>query len=373
MALRTAAALYTLGSIFGLLAACSSSNEPNAPGTGGVASGTGGSAPASGGATPTSGGAGAGTGGTVATGGTAPITGGTQSATGGIATGGSLSTSGGTTSAGGTSGAATGGAGGGAKSTGGAGGAVSTGGAGGKSTGGAGPGGSSTGGSGGSSTGGAGGASAKFSFFVTSLAALRSVSGKDLGFGGDLRFGEATGLAGADKICTTIAEKAMPGAGAKGWRAFLSTSTVNAIERIGSGPWYDRMGRVVAPNVQGLLGTRPAADTTIVNDLPNETGAPNRSGTGTGMDDNHDTITGSNTMGKWDGGATCSDWTSATGSDGPRVGHSWPAASGQSWMQAHAAPGCEPSVSLVQTGAGSGNGIGNGGGYGGFYCFALMP
>jgi hypothetical protein len=130
---------------------------------------------------------------------------------------------------------------------------------------------------------------------------------------------------------------------------------------------------VVSPNLQGLIATRPAADTAIVNDLPNETGSPNRAGTGTGSDDNHDTITGTNTMGKWDGGPTCNDWTSATGSDGPRVGHSWPANSGQSWVQAHTAPGCEPSVALTQTGAGSGNGIGNGGGYGGFYCFALMP
>jgi len=91
------------------------------------------------------------------------------------------------------------------------------------------------------------------------------------------------------------------------------------------------------------------------------------------MDDNHDTITASNTEGKWDGGSTCQDWTLASGEDGPRVGHSWPAMSGKNWMQAHTAPGCAPSVSLMQTGAGSGDGIGNGGGYGGFYCFALMP
>jgi hypothetical protein len=229
---------------------------------------------------------------------------------------------------------------------------------GGNATGGASTGGQASGGSGGKATGGAAGAStggsgggssgvAKFSFFVTSLDAIRAVSGKMDGFGGDLRFGEATGLAGADKICTTIAEKAVPGAGAKGWRAFLSTTTVNAIDRVGSGPWYDRIGRLVSQNTQGLLGTRPAGDAAVAADLPNETGVPNRAGTGTGMDDNHDTITGTNTSGKWDGGPTCSDWTSATGSDGPRVGHSWPAGSGMSWIQAHTAPGCEPSVALV--------------------------
>jgi hypothetical protein len=60
--------------------------------------------------------------------------------------------------------------------------------------------------------------------------------------------------------------------------------------------------------------------------------------------------------------------------NGPRVGYSWPVQqSGTNWMYAHSAPGCSPSVALVQTGPGSGTGIGNGGGYGGFYCFALMP
>lgn len=224
---------------------------------------------------------------------------------------------------------------------------------------------------GGSSVGsaGAGGGSsnAHFSFFVTSLEAIRRESKSQNGYGGNLG-----GLAGADAICTRIAEAAVPGSGAKGWKAFLSTSTANAIERIGTGPWYDRNDKLMASDAAGLAQERPSGATTV-DDLPNELGVPNRAGTGTGMDDNHDTITGSNAQGKWDGGATCSDWTSATGSDGPRVGHSWPAMSGKSWIQAHTAPGCEPSVALVQNGGGSGNGIGNGGGYGGFYCFALKP
>ena len=240
--------------------------------------------------------------------------------------------------------------------------------------------GSAGGGSGGASTGGAAGGSAgasgagggpaleKFSFFVTSLAAVRRESGNENGFGGDLG-----GLTGADEICRKIAEVSMPGSGAKGWRAFLSTSTENAIDRIGMGPWYDRTGRVVAMDIDGLLNERPDGDASIIEDLPNEEGVPNQAGTGTGDDDNHDTITGSNSQGEWDGGPTCDDWTSAVGSEGPRVGHSWPAFSGMNWIEAHEAPGCEPSVSLVQTGPGSGNGIGNAGGYGGFYCFALMP
>ena len=49
----------------------------------------------------------------------------------------------------------------------------------------------------------------KFSFFVTSVTAMKELArafgrGEE-GFGGDLRYGEATGLAGADKICRTVA------------------------------------------------------------------------------------------------------------------------------------------------------------------------
>jgi hypothetical protein len=71
---------------------------------------------------------------------------------------------------------------------------------------------------------------------VTSLEAMRQLSGDTNGFGGDLRYGEATGLAGADKICQTIATN--EGFGYQTWRAFLSTvaGPVNAIERIGTGP-----------------------------------------------------------------------------------------------------------------------------------------
>jgi hypothetical protein len=244
------------------------------------------------------------------------------------------------------------------------------------------------------SSGAAGGAagsgaamSAKFSFFVTSLSGLVELSKSDQGFGGDLRFGEATGLAGADKICTTLAEQSLAGSGAKGWRAFLSTAKggasdapIHAKDRIGKGPWYDRLGRLVANDVSALLNDRPlGADPAIGDDLPNERGEPNHTTTTQGMDDNHDTVTGSNAMGMYDSanGSTCNDWTSTAstaGSKGPMVGHSWPSnQSGTSWIRAHNAPGCAPSVALVQMGAGSGTGIGNAGGYGGFYCFSLQP
>ncbi|MGC4066301.1 MAG: hypothetical protein QM784_17040 [Polyangiaceae bacterium] len=163
----------------------------------------------------------------------------------------------------------------------------------------------STGGStsaGGTTTGSTSGL-AKFSFFVTSQTALLALAGNSNGFGGDLRYGLSDGLSGADKICATIAEQSMPGSGAKQWRAFLSVTAgpsgtpVNAIDRVGTGPWYDRLGRLVANTKQDLLSARPAtADTVIKNDLPNETGTPNHYASGSPVD-NHDVLTGTNTSG----------------------------------------------------------------------------
>ena len=81
-----------------------------------------------------------------------------------------------------------------------------------------------------------------FSFFVTSLVAIRREADDSMGFGGDLG-----GLEGADAICQRIA--AFEGAGHKTWHAFLSATTggpnggaAHAIDRIGEGPWYDRAG-----------------------------------------------------------------------------------------------------------------------------------
>ena len=185
-----------------------------------------------------------------------------------------------------------------------------------------------------------------FSFFVTSQARLfalaQAFNGSTKGFGGDLRYGETgagAGLRGADKICAAIAEASMAGNG-RTWRAFLSASTdgtrqVNAIDRIGPGPWYDRIGRLVANTTSDLLNVRPtSANAAIINDLPNEDGVPNHdaqlSGNTTNQD-NHDILTGSSASGTlYNASATCSDWTSSAGipNQKPRCGHSWPAAMG---------------------------------------------
>lgn len=244
---------------------------------------------------------------------------------------------------------------------------------------------------------------ARFSFFVTSLRALQELSGRAQGFGGDLRYGQTgpgAGLRGADLICEAIAERSMPGARAKQWRAFLSVTdggsgqAVHAIERIGQGPWYDRLGRLVANGLSELPYDRPqSAHVAIRNDLPNEDGVPNHAPDPTaGQVDNHHMLTGSNAQGRLYGStATCLDWTSARGdrtTEGrPRVGLSWPRGGGggggggggmagsANWISSLDEAGCGAGVSLTEMGPPvlSNPTVGSGGGYGGFYCFALVP
>ena len=239
----------------------------------------------------------------------------------------------------------------------------------------------------------------KFSFFVASWRALRELSQHPDGFGGDLRFGETgegAGLRGADKICSTIAERSLPGAGAKRWRAFLSATSgaaqggpVHAIERVGEGPWYDRQGRLVAKSKADLMQDRPAgAHPAIIDDLPNENGIPNHDPDGTGPVDNHDILTGSDAKGMLfdpNPGSTCDDWTSSHGPTGqPRVGHSWVRNvlgtgsslwSGRNWISSLHVPGCARGALQQELGAldPTGEAVGSTSGYGGIYCFALEP
>jgi hypothetical protein len=228
------------------------------------------------------------------------------------------------------------------------------------------------------------------------MASMTELAPTEDGFGGDFSYGETgpgAGLRGADKICTAIAEIGMPGNN-KVWRAFLSATAgedgepVNAIDRIGEGPWYDRIGRLVAENVEGLRNARPTGgDSAIANDLPNEFGVPNHQPDPNQPEvDNHDTLTGSDENGEllsMDAGSTCNDWTSSVGNTGqPRVGHSWPRSGGgggpgglQSWTSTHNAGGCAAGINLEDTGGPQqgDDSVGAGGGYGGIYCFALTP
>jgi hypothetical protein len=213
---------------------------------------------------------------------------------------------------------------------------------------------------------------AKFSFFVTSIEAIRLLAGNPNGFGGN--YG---GLEGADSICQRTA--AGVGFGHKTWRAFLSATKgpdgkpAHAIDRIGPGPWYDKMERLVSMDRAGLLMDRPAGNAIAVVDLTNENGVPQKA-----FGDNHDVITGSNRMGmlaSTNPADTCNDWTSAaaTGGGRPTCGHSWSRTGRQQWIQEHTVPGCAPGVNLKDNSVNAGNCIGCNGGYGGLYCFALTP
>jgi hypothetical protein len=283
-------------------------------------------------------------------------------ATGGNATGGSATNTGGRA----TGGTATGG-----NATGG----VATGG---RATGGNASGGKATGGN---ATGGSGGTCQNFSFFVTSMAAIVRLSGSSSGFGGDLRHGQADGLAGADKICAETAATSLSCASTKTWRAFLSTSTVDAIDRIGSGPWYDRNGLKVWNALSEMSADRPPTSYIYRDDLPNEDGTPNHDydldGT-TADDDNHDFLTGSDTNGRKvssdNAAARCNDWTSTTASGRPWCGHSWPRMSGTHWIHSLQEGGCGAGFNLSESSIPNGCGtVGCGGGYGGIYCFATTP
>jgi hypothetical protein len=222
------------------------------------------------------------------------------------------------------------------------------------------------------------------------MAGILRLSGSTNGFGGDLRFGKSDGLAGADEICRQLAESGYPGAGCKTWRAFLSVTKgpsgtpINAIDRVGSGPWYDRTDRLVAMTKDDLVQDRPrGADPAIINDLPNEFGVPNHNPDGQGNVDNHTTLTGTGAQGvlfSMDWGFTCHDWTSKVGTDGtPKIGFSWKggagAINGSSWYSGQFnESGCADYINITDMmGPDQINkrGVGSQGGYGGFYCLAL--
>lgn len=296
-------------------------------------------------------------------GGKAGASGGMPSSTGGATSGGTQGSSGS-----GTTGGASGGASGGAVASGGAAGDTGTGG---------------DGTAGDTGTGGKGASTDErpwFSFFVTSLEGLLMLApDKTNGFGGD--FG---GLEGADEICATLAKRGNP-TDDKVWRAFLSTAGVNgqprvdAIDRVGPGPWYDLQGRLLAENVEGLdpqsNNGRPDGSSQLVDMFTTELGEPMRPDQSV---DNHDTLTGSDRSGRLheDGeAATCNDWTSNTLRGRIPVGHGWPRSqnNGRQWIHDHTVNGCEPGV-FIELGGGAPRDnytVGGGGGYGAFYCFAL--
>ena len=178
------------------------------------------------------------------------------------------------------------------------------------------------------------------SFFITSEG---PGNGADLG-----------GLEGADRQCMILAEAA--GVTGKTWRAYLSTSTVDARDRIGNGPWFNANGVMIAESLAALH-----SDANAIN---KETGLSERGEQINGRGDSpnrHDILTGSDADGRVVEGRTCSDWTSS-GDGSAFVGHHDRVglrddAPSKSWNASHPSRGCSQEA------------LRSSGGDGLFYCF----
>jgi hypothetical protein len=193
-------------------------------------------------------------------------------------------------------------------------------------------------------------------FFVTSVGP---------GKGGDLG-----GLAGADRHCAALAKAA--GGPDRTWRAYLSTQAtgpltdmnfVNARDRIGTGPWQNVRGVVVATSVDNLHSAS--------NNINKQTALDERGNSVNARGETplkHDMLTGSRPDGTAFPGPpfpdmTCGSWTKGTKEGAAMTGHhdaAGPIASGWaiSWNSSHPTLGCDQ-ASIRPTG---GDGL--------FYCFA---
>ena len=221
-------------------------------------------------------------------------------------------------------------------------------------------------------------------FFITSAG---------MGDGGN--FG---GLAGADAYCQLLASRV--GAGNKIWHAYLSTQerpgqpAINARDRIGSGPWYNAYGEMIAQDLAHLHGDTPEL-ARLGNNLTKLTNLTEKGQIVYGLGDfpdprdntiayvmttpysnRHEVITGSKPDGRAYTGMntdyTCSNYTSnAPGTSGQavrrngigpavQVGMSDSNGGGNgSWNSAHSTGGCSQ-ADIVRTH-----------GQGKFYCFAI--
>lgn len=192
------------------------------------------------------------------------------------------------------------------------------------------------------------------SFFITSTGGPA---------GGDFRrtgMNDTDGLAGADEFCRSLAAAADASLGNKPWRAYLSTSTVNAKDRIGKGPWYNQKLVKIADSVADLVD--PAK-----NLISGTTGYDEKGvlvpGIPAGQGNRHDILTGTLANGMASA-ATCANWTSSAppGQNAPTatVGHYDRDGGGNdrmSWSSAHATQACS-AAAFVNTG-----------GRGSIYCF----
>jgi hypothetical protein len=204
-------------------------------------------------------------------------------------------------------------------------------------------------------SGGAEAQQANVSFFVTSVG---SGKGADLG-----------GLAGADQHCQQLAQAA--GAGNKTWHAYLSTQAtggsqaVNARDRIGTGPWQNAKGEVIARNVDDLHSPN--------NKISKQTALTEKGATVNGRGDSpnrHDMLTGSQPDGRaFPPGEdrTCGNWTKS-GAGAAMLGHHDRQGlrdddASKSWNSSHPSRGPDGGCSQADLKSTGGDGL--------FYCFAI--
>ena len=177
--------------------------------------------------------------------------------------------------------------------------------------------------------------------------------------------GNLGGLHGADRICQLLANAV--GLGNKTWRAYLSVERdpdndnrpTDARSRIGTGPWLNANGVVVAKNLDELHARKGDADVFLDENgqrIPgNWPGSPKPT--------EHDILTGSTAEGRLMAGRTCNDWTSDASDRQAQVGHSdglGPGADSSGrypiWNSAHESGSCSDTAPR--------------GGAGRIYCFA---
>lgn len=195
--------------------------------------------------------------------------------------------------------------------------------------------------------------SSNTTFFVTST-----------GIGNGANLG---GLAGADNHCQTLAQAA--GAGARTWRAYLSTQeadgkpAVNARDRIGKGPWQNSKGVVIAKDVAELHGA---------NNLTKQTALTEKGDVNNGIGDKpnrHDMLTGSQPDGTAFAAGedrTCKNWTSST-QGSAMLGHADRKGlrdddASKSWNSSHPSRGPDGGCSQADLRSTGGDGL--------MYCFA---
>ena len=176
------------------------------------------------------------------------------------------------------------------------------------------------------------------------------------------------GLNGADQHCQKLASAV--GAGNRTWRAYLSENgsaghpTRHAKDRIGTGPWQNARGVVIANSVAELHSDK--------SNLTKQTALNERGEVINGrgdMPNRHDVLTGSQPDGTAYPGpdsanSTCGNWVRYFPNSGKaRVGHHDRSgndpATGSSWNSSHDSQGC----SQEELRASGGDGL--------FYCFAV--